>query len=569
VAAKRRAGTGEVAERVARPARKGAAAPPPEAAADGSDGRVEKLAMAALWLLVLLPPLYVSPSAQDPFRLPKLMLCEWLAIASLLPLAWALRGVERVGWRDVWGLPAVRAALPLALVASAGLFTSAHPLHVRSGHFDLWIGVACLAGWSAALGSAALARLLAGLLWPAAILAALAILQSLGLQPLSFAGIAPGSRLAITATAGNPGDLGAYLVLPCLVAQWRLARGAAGAGDGGGTARGKRRGSRPPLRRFWPVAALAICAYALALTQTFAALAAVLLGSLVFWSVFLRRSGAAGRRFALAAAVLAVLALGAVAAVPALRSRVAVKAAEVRSGDWNAVLTGRVDGWRTALWMLAQHPWAGVGQGAYRAEFVPAKLALIQRGVAFFNAGEQQNFVNAHDEAVEVGADCGVPGLLALAWGFWVLVSALRAGGAGLGAGEAGQGAGDESGKGAGRSGQGAVESGKSAARSGQGAVESAKGAGGSGKGAGRLAQGAGEAGMGAGEVGKAARGHGAFGAAARSDAALRWAGAAALGVLCLVDFPFRIGLVAFPALLLLAWVLRPAPAAAAAEAAA
>lgn len=430
--------------------------------------------MLALWLLILLPPLYVSPSAQDPFRLPKLMLGEWLAIASLVPLAWALRSVDTVRWRDVWGLPAVRAALPLALVASAGLFASAHPLHVRSGLFDLWIGVACLVGWSAALGSAAQARLLGGLLVPAAILAVLAVLQSVGFQPLGFAGVAPGSRLAITATAGNAGDLGAFLVLPCLIAQWRLTR---------------------QTRRAWPLAALALCAYALALTQTFAALAALLSGSLVFWSVQLWRSGAAGRRFALAVSLLALLAVGAVAAVPALRTRVLVKADEVRRGDWNAVLTGRVDGWRTGLWMLAHHPWAGVGHGAYRAEFVPAKLALIQRGVAFFNAGEQQNFVNAHDELVEVGADCGVPGLLALAWALWVLIAALRRG---------------------------------SPAPVGGSALPA---------------------------------GLAVAGPADRTDAALAWAGVASLAVLSLVDFPFRIALVAFPGLLLLAWVLRPAPA--------
>jgi hypothetical protein len=35
--------------------------------------------------------------------------------------------------------------------------------------------------------------------------------------------------------------------------------------------------------------------------------------------------------------------------------------------------------------------------------------------------------------------------------------------------------------------------------------------------------------------------------------------------VLCLVDFPFRVALVAFPALLFLAWILRPAAAEAAA----
>jgi hypothetical protein len=47
-------------------------------------------------------------------------------------------------------------------------------------------------------------------------------------------------------------------------------------------------------------------------------------------------------------------------------------------------------------------------------------------------------------------------------------------------------------------------------------------------------------------------------------DRALAWAGTAALAALALVDFPFRIALVAFPALLFLSWVFRrgsrPAP---------
>src|SRR5688500_9006392 len=41
-----------------------------------------------LWLLVLLPPLLVVPAAREAFRLPKLLVAEWLALASLIPLAW-------------------------------------------------------------------------------------------------------------------------------------------------------------------------------------------------------------------------------------------------------------------------------------------------------------------------------------------------------------------------------------------------------------------------------------------------------------------------------------------------
>jgi O-antigen ligase len=471
----------------------------------------ERLALLPLWLLVVVPPLFFVPSAKDAFRLPKLMLAEWLAIASLVPLAWALRRVEVVRWRDLWEQPAIRALLPLLAVATAGLATSAHPLHVREALADLWIGAACLVGWSAALPARRLERVLVGLLLPAAALAVIGILQFHGLQPLAVAPALGGARYTVTSTAGNTGDFAAFLVLPCLVAQWRLARGAAassagrsaaagGAGERDATDGGRRLGGRWG----WLVAALALCAYAVAVTQTLAALVALLLGSLTFWFGSLRRGGAGLRWLAAACAAAALLATGAVAAVPALRGRLAEKVSLARRGEWNHVLTGRLDGWRTALWMLERHPWAGVGQGAFRAEFVPAKLALLDRGAAFLS-GEQQNFVNAHDEPLEVGADLGVPGLLALAWALAVVTAAARLR--------------------------------MTAAAPGMPRAPAAAG----------------------GPDGGPA--HRALGA----DGAFAAAGLVALGVLCLVDFPFRVALVAFPALLFLAWVLRPAAAEAAA----
>jgi O-antigen ligase len=459
--------------------------------------------MLVLWLLVLLPPLYIAPAALEPFRLPKLMLAEWLAVASLLPLAWQLRAAERVRWSDPWRQPAVRAALPLVLVATAGLALTGHPEHVRQALADLWIGAACLAAWSAGLSGERLRRLLGALLWPGVALALLGILQFHGLQPLQFAGIRAGSRMAITSTAGNPGDLAAFLVLPCLVAQWLLARG--GPAAGAAAARPPRSADGQAGRRGWLVAALAVCAYGMALTETFAALAALLLGSLIFWALALR--GTAGvRRFAAVAAALVVLTAAVTAAVPGLRTRALVKLQGIRQGDLDVILTGRLDGWRTALWMLRQHPWAGVGQGAYRAEFAPAKIALVEHGSAF-STTQQQIFVNAHDEPLEVAADCGLPGLAALAWGLWVVAGAVR------------------------RRAAAPDAIGATGATGATGAMA-------------RLAAGA------------------AASAAVKADAAFAVAGAVALAALCLVDFPFRIALVAFPALLFLAWLLRPAPAA-------
>jgi O-antigen ligase len=424
----------------------------------------------ALWLLVVVPPIVFLPSAEESFRLPKLMVAEWLGLASLLALAFRLRAVPAVRWAEGGGLPARRAraaavaVAPLVVVALAGLALSRHPLHVRQGLADLAIGAACLAGWSLGLAAERLRRFLDLMLWPAAALALFAVLQFHGIfAPLRFVGLAAGSRLAVTSLAGNPGDLAAYLVLPCLLAQWRLA--------GGGSRSGRR----------WPFAlSLALSLYALAATETLAAFAAVGLGTVVLWGM--RLPGHRRRAAALSAAGAVAVALLLVAAVAPLRARLAAKTIELRSGDWNAVLSGRLDGWRAAAFLLAEHPLAGVGQGAFRAEFAPAKLALLDRGVAFYPNQPNASFANAHNELLEVGADLGWPGLAALAWGIGLLWLALRR----LPAGER-------------------------------------------------------------------------DGRAPAGSAALAWAGTAALAVLAVAQFPFRVALVGFPALLFLAWVFRAA----------
>ena len=416
-----------------------------------------RLAAFLLWLLILVPPFLFYPLAKESFRQPKLLASGWFALASLIPLALGLYRQKEVEFSRLFRSRAFLAVLPVVAVAWAGVLTTRHPLHVEEALKDLWIGAACLVGWSLALPAARLERLLLGLLIPATLLGALGILQFTGLwQPLSFLGLEMDARLAMTSTAGNPGDLGVYLVLPCLLAQWRLLK-ALRTGD-------------PPAPGVLAVAGpLAVCLAALLLTQTLAALAALAAGSLLFWALVLPR-----RRALLAGAGLAAAAVVLVLAVAPLRERVVAKARQAMAGDWNAVLTNRLDGWRTAVWMLEKSPWTGVGHGAYRPEFVPAKLALLSRGAEFSPDLQQQVvFANAHNEYLEVGAEWGIPGLLALAWALGVLVYALRRG------------------------------------------------------------------------------------AEPPGDRALAWAGSAALAVLSLAHFPFRIALVAFPALLFLSWVMR------------
>ena len=155
-------------------------------------------------------------------------------------------------------------------------------------------------------------------------------------------------------------------------------------------------------------------------TQTFSAIAGVAAGTLVFWALRLSRRRAAIAVAALAGALVLMLAL-----VGPLRERSLGKIDQIARGDWNSVLTGRLDGWRAAVWMVEEHPLTGVGVGAYRTEFIPAKTALLRDGVVFF--ADQMNvvFANAHNELLEVAAETGLPGLVALLFGLALLARRL------------------------------------------------------------------------------------------------------------------------------------------------
>lgn len=373
----------------------------------GGNSRVpwdKRLALGSLYLLFLLAPLVVSPAAKDSFRLPKLLFSETLAVASLFFLSLGLRSVERVDLRASLRHPAVLAGAPLLLVAVSTIFTTEHPIHVREGIAALLIGFASLVGWSWGLAGKERRQVLEAMILPAAFLSVLAILQFHDrYNPFQFEGRIS-ARLGLTSLAGGSFDLSAYLVLPLLVAQVKL------------------RGLRSLRGRWlWGIAG-GLCLYALAATQTMTSLLALLVASLVLWSLLL-----GARRSLAVVALAAVVAGGVVLGVEPLRDRMVKKANDLAAGQWNRLLSGRLDGWRAALWMLEEHPWTGVGQGAYRAEFGPAKLALIEEGVSFFPSHEgRSHFTAAHNELLEVAAECGWPGALALAWGLVVLGSRLR-----------------------------------------------------------------------------------------------------------------------------------------------
>jgi O-antigen ligase len=76
--------------------------------------------------------------------------------------------------------------------------------------------------------------------------------------------------------------------------------------------------------------------------------------------------------------------------------------------------------------MTGQRPLLGMGLGAYAPEFNRAKLALIERGVPFYTGhGAFSSFANAHNEYLEVAAEMGLLGALALGFAALILVRRL------------------------------------------------------------------------------------------------------------------------------------------------
>jgi O-antigen ligase len=358
------------------------------------------------------------------------------------------------------------------------------------------------------------------LLWtipPAVIVALLGLDQFAGwFGTLDWLNVsAPTARLRMTSTVGNPGDLASMLVLPILIAVSRFAAPGALA--------------RAGRERMMLGAALAIMLLTTVLTATIASIAAIGVGAAVWWLMRYAASTHASaspsvsvgrqRAWLLPVAlvgVIAMLAAGAVAISAPLRVRVIEKTTQLAHGDLNAVLTGRLDGWRAAWAMLRHAPATGVGQGAFRAEFADTRLALEAQGVSFYAQQIQTLMATPHNEALSVAAEQGVPGLLALAWAVWCVGAAAAR--------------------------RGATRDDASLAPASKAMRDASLGA---------------TVTMGDDTLRK--RATPSPGSAGDAAQPLAWGGLAALAVLSIVSFPLHVPAVAWPWLLFLAWVFRQA----------
>ena len=285
---------------------------------------------------------------------------------------------------------ALAAGLALVVVSWAAAASAGRPI------LDVLPLVPALAlfAWGATgAGGAQARRALSVVVACGAVTGLLAALQR-GTGLFRFPVEAPEPRFLATALIGNPGDVGASLVVPALLAAASLARGE---------------------RRLAASAALAACLAGLAATSTLAPIAAFAFGAALLVALDARRR-------LLPALVAGVVALALLAASGALR-----RAAEkLRSGDVSVLTTQRDIGVLAALESIRAHPFLGVGPGGFASDFVRARLAAERRvGRRLVHRSASSHFDNAHCDPLTVAAEAGVPAAAALVAGLALLLAPL------------------------------------------------------------------------------------------------------------------------------------------------
>jgi O-antigen ligase len=315
------------------------------------------------------------------------------ALLILFGLAFGSRAPEE---RTAWSRSALStgtalaAALALFLASFAsGLFHDGDPLDA----LPLVPALALLAWGATAAGEATARRALSLLVGCGAVTGLLATLQR-------FAGLlrlpvdAPEPRFYATAWIGNPGDVGAALVIPALLAASSLVRGP---------------------RRVASGTALAACVAGLASAGTLAPLAAFASGAVLIVALDVRRR--------LLPAVLAGAAVLALLAGAGVVSRAAEKLA---SDDIGKLSTQRDIGILAAFETIREHPLLGAGPGGFASDFVRARLAAEQRtGRRLVHRSSSAHFDNAHCDPLTVAAEAGVPVALALATAMGALLAGV------------------------------------------------------------------------------------------------------------------------------------------------
>ena len=368
-----------------------------------------RVALATLALVLLVAPLAVDTSAEASFDAPKrfvVLLGAALAAAAalVLPRFGAHGGNALETWRSADArartIAVLAAAALVATVVSAVLSPRAA---VSLGALRAILPMAMLLplGASRVLARGGSATLLAAFVAGAAVDALASLLERAGLVQLFVVESAAG-RGGTGAFVGNEGSLALLLALGAVAALAVLLQARATAW-------------RPPAGT-----ALLVLLAGIAANPGLTALLALLAGASVV------AIAALGRRALLVIGGAVALVVVAAVTIPQLRTRVAAATAAARAGDWDALLTYRLGPWAAASEMARARPLLGVGPGTFGAEFATSRLAAeLRHRRRFVLPRETSTFSEAHDDYLQLAAECGVPALLAALAALGLLLASL------------------------------------------------------------------------------------------------------------------------------------------------
>jgi O-antigen ligase len=347
----------------------------------------------ALWLTVALftivIPLYVSPHADNVFRLPKDLLVRAEAICILAIVALMLiRQPDR--WRDFRIDRRTGLALGSVVVAMiiATVFSTNRSISIRSASE---VVASMVAFWGAYIVAGNLNLPRAILVGSASAIpnAVLAISQRLDwFNPFEFPEWLP-HRMRITAFIGNPNDVGASLAVCFIpVAVAALHR-------------------RNPA--YIATAAVVLCGVLASDAAT--AMLAVSLGLAVVVLTASRRV----RLPVIAAMVL--IGAATVLLFPPLRARGRALIASARARDYDALTSHRIVPFLVALKIFEDHPLTGAGPGTFKWLYLPYRLR-VEADYPSFYLKSTENVGAVHSDHLQILAEEGLIGYAAL----WIAV---------------------------------------------------------------------------------------------------------------------------------------------------
>lgn len=347
-----------------------------------------------VWLLLaglVLTATVISGNGWDVFRLPKQLAMTAVAIlAAALVAAAALLGRFPLDddARARLRLPLIVAACGIGWMLVSWAMSSNRPLGVNAFVWVISLAVVLFCG-IVALRRVRVEWIAIAAFIPAAANAIVLALQASRIwNPWVFPAGTP-EGLMRNGLLGNPDDAGIYLLVPSLLfaafafaaKRWRL---------------------------LYAGAAI-VSAIGLVLTATFTSLAALITG---FFLILVRSS----RRGAIVALLAVPVVIAATLMYAPFRHRVFGAIHDIGRGEGLRIISGRPAAFLAAIEMFRAHPIAGVGPGCFKYEYMPYRL-LVEDKHADLVADSllpRVNFGEAHNDHLQILAESGAPGYLAL-----------------------------------------------------------------------------------------------------------------------------------------------------------